>query len=137
MTVQTSLNEIQTAIHTKLTGDTTLMGMISGVFDFGAVPANQAYPFVAIGDSIETPDNRFGRRGYDTIQTLDIWDSSNNFQVCQLILARLNTLLDQQPLSLATHHHVYTLYNTCQTLNDPGVNDIRHLVVKYDIFTQE
>lgn len=137
MTVQTSLDELQTAIYAKLTGDTTLMGMITGVFDFGAVPANQPYPFVSIGDTTETPDNRFGRRGYDTTQTLDIWDGSNNFQVCQHILARLNTLLDQQILTLATHHHVFTLYDFSQTLNDPGVNDVRHLVVRYITFTQE
>ncbi len=137
MSVQTSLHEWQQAAYTKLTGDTTLMAMITGVFDYGAVPQNQPYPFLALGDTTEAPDNRFGRRGYDGTQTLHVWDASNGFKTCQLILARMNTLLDQQILSLATQTHVYTLYDFSQTLNDPGLNSIRHLVVRYKTFVQE
>lgn len=134
---QTSLQELQQAMYSKLTGDTTLMALVTGVFDYGAVPQNQAYPFVSIGNGTETPDNAFGTRGYDATIQLDIWDSSNGFKACYAILARMNTLLDQQALTLATQHHVYTLYDFSTTLNDPGLNNIKHVPVRYKTFTQE
>ena len=137
MSTQTSLHEWQAAAYAKLTGDSTLMAMITGVFDYGAVPQNQPYPFIVLGDVTEGPDNRFGRRGYDSTQTLHIWDVSNGFLLCQQILARMNTLLDQQILTLATQTHVFTLYDFSQTLNDPGVNNIKHMPVRYKTFTQE
>ncbi len=134
---QTSLPELQTAMYTKLTGDTTFMALVTGVFDYGAVPQNQPYPFVSIGNGTEGPNNAFGTRGYDAIIQLDIWDNSNGFKTCYGILARMNTLLDQQSLTLATQKHVYTLYDFSTTLNDPGLNTIRHIPVKYKTFTQE
>ena len=137
MSTQTALGELQTAYYTRLTGDATLMGMISGVYDWSAVPALQNYPFISIGDATEGPQNAFGRRGYLTTQMLHIWDNSNGFKLCYQILARMNTLLDQQILSLATQTHVYTLYDSSQTLNDPGVNNIKHVPVRYKTFTQE
>lgn len=137
MSTQTSLSEVQTAMYAKLTGDATLMGLISGVFDFGAVPVNQSFPYITIGDTTEGPLNAFGRRGYLATQTLHVWDNSMGFKLCQQILARMNTLLDQQILSLAMQTNVYTLYDFSQTMNDPGVDNIRHLVVRYKTFTQE
>ncbi len=137
MSTQTSLGEWQTAAYAKLTGDTTLMGIVTGVFDYGAVPQNQPYPFIVLGDGTELPMNAFGTRGYISTLTLHIWDNSNGFKTCQAILANMNRLLDQQILSLATLHHVYTLYNFSQTLNDPGVNNIKHMPVRYLTFAQE
>ena len=113
------------------------MAQVSGVFDWSAVPPLQAYPFIAIGDSTEGPNNAFQKRGYAATFTLHIWDNSNGFKTCQQILARMNTLLDQQILSLATLHHIYMLYDFSQTLNDPGVNNIKHMPVRYKTFVQE
>ncbi len=135
--VQTSLPELQQAMYNTLTGDTTFMALVTGVFDYGAVPQNQPYPFVSIGNGTETPDNAFGTRGYDATIQLDIWDDSNGFKTCYGILARMNTLLEQQMLTLATQHHVYTLYDFSTNLNDPGLNNIRHTPVKYKTFVQE
>lgn len=135
--VQTSLPELQAAMYTKLTGDALFMSLVTGVFDYGAVPQNQAYPFVSIGDGTEGPNNAFGTRGYDATIQLDIWDNSNGFKTCYGILARMNTLLDQQSLTLATQKHVYTLYDFSHALNDPGLNNIRHIPVRYKTFTQE
>ena len=137
MNAQSAMQEWQAAAYARLTSDTTLMSMITGVFDNAAVPQNQTFPYVTLGDITESPDNRFGRRGYDQINMLDIWDSSNGFLNAQNILAQLNRLLDQQVLTLATHAHVYTLYDNAQTLNDPGTNNIRHIPVRYKTFIQE
>ena len=134
---RTSLLEVQTAIMAKCTGDATLMAMITGVFDFGAVVEGQTFPYITIGDAMETPLNAFGRRGYMAQHSVHIWDNSLGFDTCLRILDRLNTLLDQTKLTLSSQSNVFCLYNGCHLLNDPGIYDIRHVPVKYDIFSQE
>jgi hypothetical protein len=137
MTTQTALSEVQTAIYQKLTGGATLMALVTGVFDFGAVPDDQAYPFISIGDTTEGPDNTFETRGYEDTVTLHIWDNAKGFKRCQTILAEMNRLLDQQSLALSTHHHVGTQYEFSESLNDSGTDDLRHMPVRYRVQTQE
>lgn len=148
MSTQTSLSEVQTAVYTKLTGDATLMALLAtpligsfAVFDFGAVPTDQPFPYITIGDSREKPQNAFGTRGYLTMHTLDIWDSQfGGYLKSQQILARMNFLLDQKKQSdmpLATQTLVYFLYQGAYPLNDPGEDKILHTSVDYESFTQE
>jgi len=139
MSTQTALPELQEAIVTKLKADATLAGvngLVTGIFDEGAVPENQAFPYVAIGDGIELPENTFGRRGYIPTMMLHIWSQYVGFKECYTILAQLNELLDQKPLTLATQTHIYTMYDQSQAMNDPdGIT--RHLAVRYKFMTQE
>src|SRR5258707_12490121 len=150
MSAQTSLSEVQTAIYSKLTGDTTLMNMLAAplmgtfaVFGFGNVPENQSFPYITLGDAQEIGGrmNAFGTRGYLTMVKIHIWDSQfGGFQKAQQILARLNVLLDQKDQStipLATQKLVYLLYQAAIPMNDPGDNKILHTSVEYESFTQE
>lgn len=137
MSAQTSAGEVQTALYSVLTGDATLMALIVGVFDFGAVPTLQPLPFITIGDFTESPENAFGRRGYKSRVLLHIWDNSSGFKTCQAILARINFLIDQKPMTLATQTLVYFLYQQSHPLDDPGTDNIRHYVCEYESFTQE
>ena len=145
MSTQTSLSEVQTAIYSKLTGDTTLMAMLAtplmgtyAVFGFGNVPENQPFPYITVGDAMEKPLNAFGTRGYVTMVKVHIWDSQfGGYQKAQQILARLNFLLDQQPMTLATQKLVYFLYQGAIPMNDPGDYKILHISVEYESFTQE
>ncbi len=147
MSTQTSLSEVQTAIYSKLTGDTTLMSLLAAplmgtfaVFGFGNVPENQSFPYITLGDAQEIGGrmNAFGTRGYLTTVKIHIWDSQfGGFQKAQQILARLNTLLDQQPMTLATQKLVYFLYQSAIPMNDPGDYKILHISVEYESFTQE
>lgn len=140
MSTQTSFSEVQTAVYTRLTGDTTLMALINAVYDFTAVPDNAPLPYVTIGDATETPNNAFGRRGYNTRHLIHIWDNGSGLggtKKTQQIIARLNTLLDQQPMTLASQSLIFFLYQQAHILPDPGIDKIIHGVVEYDTFTQE
>ena len=87
---------------------------------------------------MEKPLNAFGTRGYVTMVKVHIWDSQfGGFQKAQQILARMNTLLDQQPMTLATQRLVYFLYQGAIPMNDPGDYKILHISVEYESFTQE
>src|SRR5260370_38138 len=82
---------------------TPLMGTYA-VFGFGNVPENQSFPYITLGDAMEKPLNAFGTRGYVTMVKVHIWDSQfGGFQKAQQILARMNTLLDQQPMTQGIH----------------------------------
>ena len=147
MSAQTSLNEVDTAVYARLTGDATLVALLAtpmigtyAVFDFGAVPENQPFPYLTLGDSHEVGGkmNAFGTRGYLTTVKVHIWDSQfGGYQRSQQILARMNTLLDQQPMTLATQKLVYMLYQAAIPMNDPGDYRILHISVEYESFTQE
>ena len=142
MSTQTSTGEVQAAVDSKFvpsgTLDTGLAALgVTGVFDFGAVPANQPLPYITIGEFTESPQNAFARRGYLTRHLMHIWDNALGFKRSQAIMARMNTLIDQQPLTLASQSLVYLLYQQAHNMNDPGVDNIRHTVVEYETFSQE
>src|SRR5260221_2020583 len=148
MSTQTSLGELDAAVYTRLTGDATFISMLAqplmgtyAVFDFSAVPENQAFRYVTIGDADEKPDNAFGTRGYLTMYKPHIWDSQfGGFQKSTQILARMNFLLDQKDQStmpLATQKLIYFLFQQAIRLNDPGEDKILHTSVEYESFSQE
>src|SRR5260370_4737428 len=106
MSAKTSLNEVDTAVYARLAGDATLVALLAtpmigtyAVFDFGAVPENQPFPYLTLGDSHEIggKDNPFRPRGYLTMVKNHIF--ANQFRGVHKspqILARINTLIHQQ-----------------------------------------
>ena len=59
----TALFELQTAIYERLSTDTALSALVTGVFD--AVPEDQPYPYVVIGEPSVLPfesKNTFGEQ---------------------------------------------------------------------------
>jgi len=140
---RTSLSELQTAFYAKLMpigslqSDLATLG-VTGVFDFGYLPENQAFPYITLFSGAgERPDNVFGTRGYASTIQVDIWSIYGGYKECYSILNVINTLFDQQHLSLATHAHVYTLYSLGRPLSDPGDERIRRFMCQYTTFTQE
>jgi Protein of unknown function (DUF3168) len=109
---------------------------IVGVFDIRAVPENQPFDYLTIGDATELPMNTMGRRGYLTTTTVHFWSRALGTQTADLVIAQLNVLIDQRDLTLATQSHVYTMYDQSMTIPDPDGLTM-HTTVRYKIFTQE
>lgn len=127
---------VQQALYARLTGDAALMATISGVYDF--VPEDAAYPFVAIGEVVETPDNRHGGFGRQTAVTLHVWSQYRGYRQALTIGARITALLDHQPLTIPGLDWIATRYEFGQTLTDPEPpGDIRHLVLRYRVVTEQ
>ena len=137
MTSPLPLLPVQMALYVKLTADATLMNAVTGVHD-GRAPEDATYPYIVIGEAIETSDNAHDRFGRQTVHTLHVWDQHRGFKTVLEIGAQVNALLDHQPLAIAGLHHVVTRYEFGQPLTDPEPpGDIRHLVLRYRVVTEQ
>lgn len=130
-----ALTPVQAAVYTKLTGDTLLMNMITGVYD--DIPEGVARPYVTVGESIETPDNDHGGFGRQTVMTLHVWSEYRGFAEVNSITYRLQELLDEQPLAVTGHRHIGTRFEFAQTLRDPAEPGLRHAPVRFRITTSK
>jgi hypothetical protein len=127
---------VQAAVYGRLTADEQLKALISGVYDY--VPETAAYPFVTIGEAIETPDNTVSGLGRQTVITLHVWTRARGHTPGLRVAARITALLDHQPLTITGSHHIATRYEFSQTLTDPEPpGDVRHVVLRYRIVTEQ
>ncbi|PWJ07982.1 DUF3168 domain-containing protein [Streptomyces sp. NWU49] len=127
---------VQAAVYARLTGDAQLMALIRGVFDFVLEP--DSYPYVVIGEAIETPDNRHGGFGRQTVITLHVWTQAEGHGPGLQIAERVTELLDHQPLNVEPLKHIVTRFEFSQALTDPEPpGNIRHVVLRYRIVTEQ
>ena len=126
---------LQVAVLAVLDADAELTGLVQGVFDW--VKEGQAYPYIVIGEAIETPDNAHDSHGSNTVITLHVWSKYRGYAQALTIAARLRALLEHRPLTIAGHRHVATYFVSQQTLTDPEPpGDIRHVPVSFRVLTQ-
>jgi Protein of unknown function (DUF3168) len=124
--------EHQIAIIARLTADSALMARVSGIFDVGGVPEFQAYPFVALGEHVETPWPVFRKVGRNLLLLFHIWSQQPSFDEALLILGDLIRLLDHKPLGTLTHFGNSKLeYEMSAQQNDPDDSTIRHMPVHF------
>lgn len=131
------IHPLQTALYNRLTGDTQLMGMVTGgVHD--EVPEKAAYPYVRIGEHISTPDNHHGGYGREVLSTLHVWTKARGNAQGQRIADRIVGLLDHQPAALTVggHRVVAIRHEYDQALTDPTPG-IRHHVLRFRIITDQ
>jgi hypothetical protein len=143
MTTQIASSEIQTAIYNKLSPagviDSQLAAQgFTGVFDIRNVPEGQSFDYITIGDSLERPKNTLGRRGYLARTIIHIWSRQAATAPTTAAAARMNALLDQRPLTLATHTHVYTMFDDLLIPPDKEKDGLTlHSTLIYMIYTEE
>jgi hypothetical protein len=128
------MGPIQAALYGALTGDSTLMGLVTGIYDW--VPEGTATPYVVIGETIATPRNAHDRFGRRSVTTIHVWSTHHGFSEINTILSRITAVLDHQPLTVTGHDAVMVHHEFTQTLNDPDP-EIRHGVIRFAITTEE
>lgn len=133
---------VQAGLFSKLTGDTTLMGMLAapGVIDMANVDDTQQFDYITLGDVHEQQADTFTSRIYNLAYTLHIWTRSSktqrSFRPAQMILARLIALLHRQPLAVQDQRHIGTWYiDTVEMLDPDGLT--QHLAVQFRIEVEE
>lgn len=108
----------------------------SGVFNWRGVPEGQPFDYLTIGDIIERPKNTLGKRGYLSSVTIHLWSRQLSSKPSEQAIARLNDLLDQKPLALATQTHIYTMFDQAQLIADMDGLTL-HSTIRYQIYTEE
>jgi len=83
---------LRQALYNRLTGDATLAGMVTGVFDY--VPETQTFPYIVIGEFTEAPDHTFTEERRNVTGTLHVWSDKKSDMELLEIVDRLTTLLD-------------------------------------------
>lgn len=126
---------VRDAVLAALTADEILMALVEGVLDF--VPEDQPYPYIHLGESVETPANAHDRHGSEVLQTLHIWSQYRGYAQALTIAARVLQVLDHQPLTIGGHVWRWTRFVSQQTLTDPEPpGDIRHVPMSFRIGTE-
>ncbi|WTW96605.1 DUF3168 domain-containing protein [Streptomycetaceae bacterium NBC_01309] len=136
MTATTPLDPLHRAVYARLTGDAELMAVVTGVWDH--IPEDAECPFIQLGEVVETPDNRHGGFGRQSVLTLHTWSKYRGYGEARAIVAHQVRLLDHQPLTIAGHHHIATRYEFAQLLTDPEPpGDLRHGITRFRIVTEQ
>jgi hypothetical protein len=139
--IETAQNEVTAAIATALAPgraiDAQLQALsVVGVYDFRGVPQNATFDYITIGQAQESSLNTFGRRGYMLAPTIHIWSRQGGIQQGTNILARINQLINQQDLPLASQSLVYLIYERALWVADPDGLTL-HIAAQYRIYTEE
>jgi hypothetical protein len=93
-----SANALQAAIHTRLTGDATLVGMIGTGSVFDRRVTGKPMPYLVLAE-IVTRDFAPGNEEHEI--KIEAWSDADGRKQSQDIAARVRTLLDGEDLSLA------------------------------------
>ena len=111
---------LQQAIYTALTGDSTLMAMITGVHDH--VPQETAFPYVTIGESTARDWRTVGRKGAEATLILHAWSRSRGRKQAKQIIAEIQRIIDDANLTVPGHVLVWLRFEFAETiLHDDGL----------------
>ena len=90
---------LQQAIYQRLTGDSALMALVSGVFD--RPPEGTPFPYVTLGESMGSDWSTKTTTGMEHHLSLHIWSREGGRKEAATIMERLHTLLHQTNLSVS------------------------------------
>src|SRR6266702_4206278 len=112
-TRQEYLLELQIAVDGRLTGDSTLMGIITGTFDIA--PEKQTPPYITYGQHVDSSWPTFGKVNSDALFLLDIFSQKGSDDECYQVLAEvrhsLETRPDNPPLILPSYGQIFMNYD--------------------------
>ncbi|MCJ0932923.1 DUF3168 domain-containing protein [Virgibacillus halodenitrificans] len=82
--VKTALWPLQVSLFQRLTNDADVMKIVTGVFDH--VPADQAYPYVVIGEPVSDPWDTKTTTGEQIAIVIHVWSQYKGKKECYDIL---------------------------------------------------
>lgn len=129
--------DIQTAVYQLLTDQQADLG--AAVYDYVPEGDQASWPYVTIGEAIETPANAHTFIGRDTTITLHVWSRYRGFAEVNAVANRVTALLDHRPgvLDLGPGQYVTSLrFEFGQTLRDEDP-EVRHAVCRFRIRTAQ
>lgn len=125
---------LQQAVYSRLNGDAALTTTLSAdVYD--NVPQTAAFPYVAIAEVTESPNDTMGRTGRDLTVTIHIWSQYAGMKEVKEIQNRVDQLLDRWAPTVTGWNATQMSQEFFETFLDAdGIT--RHGVSRYGIHIQ-
>ena len=127
--------DLQTAVYSLLSGDSTLDGLVGNNRIYDSVPQNSAYPYVVIG--LETSSN-IGTKTLDgNIYSLDIdvWSQYRGQKQIKQVMERLYELLNDATISVSGASSIMSyVRNTSTFVEVDGITRHGLVTVEFTIF---
>ena len=122
---------LQTALYSRLNGDSALGDLVTGVFD--AVPEDTVLPSVVIGEgtTVDNATKTLDIRDY--IFTVDVWSAYQGMKQIKDIMSRVYLLLHEYSLSVSGANLIDLRCEfTTQVIDGDGVT--RHGIMRFRAF---
>ena len=104
--------ELQEAIYAALTGDVTLMALITGVYADIQQPNlpedDSNFPYVVIGADNLAEDSTKTDNGVRALVQIDVWSRQNNLTEAKDVGTAVYNVLQKGSLAITGAHHILT-----------------------------
>lgn len=126
-----SIWAVQKAVYGRLSSDSTLAGMVHGIYDM-QVPdsVTPRFPYVVIGEKNELPENRHDRLGRRISFSIHIFSRYRGTKEAAEIAARVTELLEGVSLPVDPPWHFITCFLSQSIVMEEDVNQI-HIVQRF------
>lgn len=123
--------ELQKVLYAAFTANSTLMGLVTGIFD--PAPENQAFPYVSFGDHYELTLPGLGKLNKRVVFYIDIWSQAFGFGEIAAIAEVINQIVEGHVWMLQDFQTVFMQLEHTVKLTDPdGIT--RHCELRYLTF---
>jgi hypothetical protein len=119
---------LQTAIHSALTTDVGLSGLLGGERMFDHVPRGTPFPYITVGQTTERDWSTGGAEGGEHVFTLHIWSQARGRRQVQAIAAAIRGLLHDSELSLDGHRLINLRHEFTEVRRETDGETLRGLV---------
>lgn len=124
------MSDIQKAFYEALTGSTSVMALVSGVFDH--VPPKQAMPYIVVGDDTAADWDTDNSTGFEATCTIHVWSEYRGRAEAQSILDEIYSLLHRQPMTM-TGYNVIDVQCEYQEVGVDPDGLTRHGVMRFRV----
>ena len=127
-----SMWEFQKAVYAQLTGDSTLMAMVTGVYDY--VQEETAYPYITIGNITGSEWTTLATSGVQVALTVEVFTRDRGRKTAADIIQRVHELLHDANLAVTGKTLVNLYFDSSDiTLGRDGLSYQGNAVFKASI----
>lgn len=115
--------DLQRSIYGALTGDATLMALITGVYADVRQPdlpeADSDFPYVVIGQDNLSPFDTKTDNGASALCQIDVWSRQNNLTEAKDVASAIYAILQNGSLTITGADHILTRVESETFSSDP------------------
>lgn len=127
--------ELQQSIYQNLTEDTSLLSLLGAAKVYDFVPQRTRPPYITIGMSLEQDWSTSTESGREHIVTLHSWTENRGQKQARQIMAQIQTIMSEVPLSLPNHNLINLTFEFNELRRDPD-GETLHGLTRYRIKTE-